>query len=545
MVKKVLSIAAAAAITATGVWAFDAFDDGVLPDPNKALPYDFNTTRNLTAETSFNIAQKGAGDALIFPAYFVGNGWQTTLRVINTSPTNAVVAKVVFYSGKDSKELLDFNIYLSANDVWVGTLKIDADGKARVISSDDSSPLPTLDFSMASADNPFKSSEVSVPSGYVEVIGCAMAVDGNHKLGTVGFRNAADSSILATEIKNAQAHKDHQALRKAYNDVVHAFRNIPQNINYLNGVIRNTGALAPDVNLSTAWTTSTNIEGDYKKDYAFGPVDNALIGDVRITDTKHGKDMVMPAIVLTGVTIDDPDNNKTQALLYAEGEAANIADRALTGVNGSIQSSANNGNTTTEYHYVTLKADMEEFNTTTVWMTYGDSTSYANNQLVLTSPYKRLAVFADANISVANSATQETPLPSNGNIGVVGSIYADVKGQNYQITDFGYYTADVSVYNESEDLARDTQFSPANSPKLKVRYEVGATEGNTEPTDNLSFYLSKATANTNGAFNRGYAVVGFTDANGDPVAVPAIPTQMIATDVDNRIITNWIVPAHQ
>lgn len=89
----------------------------------------------------------GVGDLLIAPAYFIGGGMSTDIKVINTSPTQSVVAKVVFRHPVTSAETLDFLIYLSPSDVWSGKVSCaaaDANGncsKSVVSSFDDSMQL--------------------------------------------------------------------------------------------------------------------------------------------------------------------------------------------------------------------------------------------------------------------------------------------------------------------------------------------------------------------------------------------------------------------
>lgn len=54
-------------------------------------------------------APNNKGDVLIYPWYLaLDGGWQTKLTVINTDLENAVVAKVVIRSMKNSEELIDF-----------------------------------------------------------------------------------------------------------------------------------------------------------------------------------------------------------------------------------------------------------------------------------------------------------------------------------------------------------------------------------------------------------------------------------------------------
>jgi hypothetical protein len=259
---------------------------------------------------------------------------------------------------------------------------------------------------------------------------------------------------------------------------------------------------------------------------------------VRITDTVNGKDMIFQGIPLLNAT----DDTVNQALLYAEGEAAHIADRTLTGVNGAVGSAANTVALNSEYHYAQVRLDMGVFNRNNVWMTYGDSSSLVNNQLVLTSPYKRVAIFADTN--AVNTGATPAAVVSAGNIGAangpVAGVYSGVTSANSTIDNFGYFTALALVYDESENQVQAGQFSPATTPTLNFHYEVSATEGNPTNTDNLSYYLQQAQAN--GGFKRGYTLMRFI-VNGTATAVPAVVTQMIATDAGGKVVTNWTVPA--
>jgi hypothetical protein len=69
----------------------------------------------------------GLGQSLIYPYYTVqsnptsGTVNNTYISVVNTTATGKVI-KVRFREGKSSFEVLDFNLYLSPNDVWVAAL---------------------------------------------------------------------------------------------------------------------------------------------------------------------------------------------------------------------------------------------------------------------------------------------------------------------------------------------------------------------------------------------------------------------------------------
>lgn len=78
-----------------------------------------------------NVDQNGLGQVLLYPVYTAEEGNVTAVHVTNT--TNAFKAvKVRFVEGMNSQEVLDFNLYLSPNDVWTGGVVQTATGAALV-----------------------------------------------------------------------------------------------------------------------------------------------------------------------------------------------------------------------------------------------------------------------------------------------------------------------------------------------------------------------------------------------------------------------------
>ena len=73
-----------------------------------------------------NINPDGLGEILVYPYYTVRDGQSTILSVVNTTE-QAKAVKVRFLEGRNSVEVLDFNLYLSMYDVWTGTV-FDAEG---------------------------------------------------------------------------------------------------------------------------------------------------------------------------------------------------------------------------------------------------------------------------------------------------------------------------------------------------------------------------------------------------------------------------------
>jgi hypothetical protein len=112
-----------------------------------------------TAEAGVFLNQSGTGQVLIFPYYTVqaanGNAYNTYISVTNTTAV-AKVLKVRFREGKTSAEVLDFNLYLSPNDMWVGVVTPDGqttDSPARLSGAGD---LSCTDPAIPPAGEPFK-----------------------------------------------------------------------------------------------------------------------------------------------------------------------------------------------------------------------------------------------------------------------------------------------------------------------------------------------------------------------------------------------------
>ncbi|WP_153015051.1 hypothetical protein, partial [Sulfurovum riftiae] len=157
MVKKLISVAAVVAIMGTGVQAFDTNTTGdILTRTGQPGNYiggimAYSDLRLSTNESGDRLK----GDALIFPAFDMQNDWGTEIIFRNELKENAVVAKVVLYAADDSRELIDFNVYLSGLDQFRFTIK---DG---VVKSTDGSVVisenfQTDDVTFASEENPFE-----------------------------------------------------------------------------------------------------------------------------------------------------------------------------------------------------------------------------------------------------------------------------------------------------------------------------------------------------------------------------------------------------
>ena len=117
-----------------------------------------------TAE-AVHVNPDGLGQVLIYPYYTVRtrdatvftNPQYNSLLSVTNSTASAKAVKVRFLEGKASKEVLDFNLYLSAHDVWTAGVIPTADG-AGIVTFDKSCTVPTV------------SSTVSTPTPFVNYV---------------------------------------------------------------------------------------------------------------------------------------------------------------------------------------------------------------------------------------------------------------------------------------------------------------------------------------------------------------------------------------
>jgi len=109
-----------------------------------------------------SVNQNGLGQALIYPYYTVRTAlipipggdasYNSLLSVVNSTAT-AKAVKVRFLEGRNSREVLDFNLYLSAHDVWTTAIipTKDASGNdvGGIYTTDKSCTVPIVSSSAA------------------------------------------------------------------------------------------------------------------------------------------------------------------------------------------------------------------------------------------------------------------------------------------------------------------------------------------------------------------------------------------------------------
>lgn len=124
-----------------------------------------------------HVNSDGLGQVLLYPYYTTTEGQDTYINLVNTTNDYKAV-KVRILESMNSREVLDFNLYLSPQDHWSAVIYADPDGDGAVIRSDDNSCTVPLGISNHQVI-PFRNFEYETDSvdglertkeGYVEVI---------------------------------------------------------------------------------------------------------------------------------------------------------------------------------------------------------------------------------------------------------------------------------------------------------------------------------------------------------------------------------------
>ena len=124
-----------------------------------------------------NVNPDGLGQVLLYPYYTTNGGNQTLLSVVNTTGY-AKAVKVRFLEGQNSREVLDFNLYMSAFDVWTASI-FDDGGAPTLRTGDTTCTVPYIygDFGgvqeflpwALTDENPAWADDASNPDAYPDV----------------------------------------------------------------------------------------------------------------------------------------------------------------------------------------------------------------------------------------------------------------------------------------------------------------------------------------------------------------------------------------
>jgi hypothetical protein len=182
----------------------------------KALGAAIAATSLVGAASAVNVNHDGIGEVLIYPYYTVRGGQVTLVSVVNTTD-NAKAVKVRFLEGKNTAEVLDFNLFLSARDVWTAAIIATADGAA-IVTGDKSCTNPRIPAAGVAFRNGAYVTDTAplrtldrTREGYIEMIEMATIVTGSDTEDDVTHVNGVPDCLL---VSNAAV--DAQTAKKDY-----------------------------------------------------------------------------------------------------------------------------------------------------------------------------------------------------------------------------------------------------------------------------------------------------------------------------------------
>jgi hypothetical protein len=90
------------------------------------------------------VNDKNTGEALIFPFYSAENGNNTLVNIVNTTGVEKAV-KIRIIEGENSQEVLDFNVYFSAEDHFSFAISATEEGGGQLTTGDNTCTVPQID----------------------------------------------------------------------------------------------------------------------------------------------------------------------------------------------------------------------------------------------------------------------------------------------------------------------------------------------------------------------------------------------------------------
>ncbi len=99
-----------------------------------------------TGAQAVQVASEGLGQVLIYPYYTVqpdasGAAYDTYISIVNVTTASKAI-KVRFLEGRNGREVMDFNLYLSPHDTWAAAITQAPGGGARMVFNDKSCIQP-------------------------------------------------------------------------------------------------------------------------------------------------------------------------------------------------------------------------------------------------------------------------------------------------------------------------------------------------------------------------------------------------------------------
>ncbi|MDR9454025.1 MAG: hypothetical protein RI542_08870, partial [Wenzhouxiangella sp.] len=97
----------------------------------------------VSVSNAVNVNPDGMGQVLLYPYYSARGGNDTLISIVNTTERGKAV-KIRFREALNSRDVLDFHIYMSPYDVWTAAVTATDAGGAKLLTSDTTCTVPYI-----------------------------------------------------------------------------------------------------------------------------------------------------------------------------------------------------------------------------------------------------------------------------------------------------------------------------------------------------------------------------------------------------------------
>jgi hypothetical protein len=116
------------------------------------------TRLGVTDAVGIQTSDSGPGHMLVVPYFSAQNGQMSVLHLVNTDLVNGKAVKLRFRGAANGDSLLSFYVLMSPGDVWTGAVTMGADGRAQLLTADNTCTYPRLTNGVA---QPFATSRLN------------------------------------------------------------------------------------------------------------------------------------------------------------------------------------------------------------------------------------------------------------------------------------------------------------------------------------------------------------------------------------------------
>ena len=236
-----------------------------------------------------NVNPDGLGQVLLFPYYTARGGNSTVISIVNTTEF-AKGVKVRFIEAMNSREVLDFNLYMSPFDVWTAAVVADGDG-AKMITTDTSCTVP------------YFQGGVLGQVGEQEFLTFQYSASGRNDRGPQGRERTASGYIEIIEMVSFEDGSD------AFKAIKHGSNDLPP--------VSGTGAFKGVCGLlQQRWSPGTGVwaQGNVTLDAITTPT-GGLTGSASIVNVAEGTMISYNAVAIDGFWVGQPDHTDPGNLL--------------------------------------------------------------------------------------------------------------------------------------------------------------------------------------------------------------------------------------